>query len=101
MALIYSANPPAPIDEHDYAKFVAFWNNQTFTEALQLAYADRLAERARLLRKAILNRVVVNEAADVYEEEEAEIDPPLIGPWNTVTVTNAARACFKAANNDL
>lgn len=105
MALIYESGVHE-IDDPTYAVFDAAFSG--WSEATQLAFADRLAERARLLRKSILNRVVVNDAESAYE------DPPesgtihgaasgnaLVAPWNSQVVLGTARDCFKAANNDI
>lgn len=86
-----------------YTRFRAVW--VAWDEATQLAFADRLAERARLLRKAILNRTVVNEAEDTYlgvtSPVHAITPEDLVNPWNSVKVVAAAVDCFKAANNDV
>lgn len=100
MAIIYNA---VEMDNPDYTIFGAWWVAQT--EAVQLAFADRLAERARLLRKAILNRTVVVQAGDDYTDAGGSISgatpPELVGQWNIYEVTTAATNCFKAANNDI
>lgn len=105
MALIYESGVQE-IDDPTYAAFDAAFGG--WTEATQLAFADRLAERARLLRKAILNRVVVNDAESAYEDPPesgtisgAASGDALVAPWNTQVVLVAARNCFKAANNDI
>ena len=107
MALIY-ATGVNEIDNPTYADFATAWESLANVEATQLAFADRLAERARLLRKAILNRVVVNDAESAYEDASesgtiygAASGTALVAPWNTQIVTVAAVDCFKAANNDI
>ena len=94
------------IDDPTYAAFDTWWAAQD--ESTQLAFADRLAERARLLRKAILNRVVVNDAESAYKDPPengtitgADSGDALVAPWNVQVVMDAARDCFKGANNDL
>jgi hypothetical protein len=79
------------------------------TEAEQLAFADRLAERARLLRKAILNKTVVSQADAVHKAapNNGTVTPDkLVDEWVGTTsdfgpIILAARDCFKAANNDI
>jgi hypothetical protein len=81
------------------------------TEAEQLAFADRLAEKARLLRKAILNKTVVSQADGVFAAEGGTtnpVSPAIVGTWvgtaeatPTGPIILAARDCFKAANNDV
>jgi hypothetical protein len=109
MALIYTVvGTPHPIDDPAYTRFLAVWDSGDLsTEAAQLAFADRLAERARLLRKAILNRTVVSSADSAFTGaaipgsfNAGTYADPLVA-HNAAIVRDAALDCFKAANNDM
>jgi hypothetical protein len=75
------------------------------TDAELLAYADRLAEKARLLRKGILNKTVVSTADTLFTGTGGAFTPGTYATpeaaHQTAVVLAAAKDCFKAANNDV
>lgn len=76
------------------------------TDAELLAYADRLAEKARLLRKGILNKTVVSTADTLFTGDSGAFTPGAHyatpeAAHQTAVVLAAAKDCFKAANNDV
>jgi len=103
MALVYESGVNE-IDDPTYTRFLAWFG--ALDEATRLAFADRLAERARLLRKAILNTSVVSDADDNFAANESPgttdpASPAMVTSWQNNVVPDAAVDCFKAANNDI
>lgn len=112
MALVYSEAGSAIDNEADYAVFKAFFVGLSDNDAL--AFADRLAEKARLLRKAVLNKSIVSDTVTAWGTalgaHSHSITPDTLVEGKTeshnesyqyTTILPAALALFKAANNDI
>lgn len=112
MALVYTHGTREIDDNSSYAIFETFFLDLSDND--MLAYADRLAERARLLRRAVLNKAVVSDAVASWDTalgaHSHSITPDTMVEGQTethaesyeyTTILPAALNLFKAANNDI